>query len=542
MRHERQSGIVTERSLLLDAATEVPPPRSDQSEPQDKRSLTQTPVSEIKFDYSTPPDMFGDHLSLVRNPSHNPTFEQKVGNPAHGAFIKNENGEWLWESTKDVYVQYGLDGLDEYFADEEGNVDIETQNTLNEIRELVSEKKNIKSIINSAAKKAGISSGDLGKLKIEVDSSGKVLVGGLDDTALTEKLQNALNEESGFGLRLKEYQNSEEKLYSDVVHKKIFAAGGQSPGSTANSEIDVVGMDLLEQMVKEEGIDNLDGLGPNVLAYAAAELFRDTTVSADFSHKDKGLENPGATVHKELDRVEWAIEKELENINLSNRMAALNKDQAVADVVSMDNIKITLNENGEIKIEGKFSSSGAADSEARARVGQILQEEFAGQTANGGESNLTTALRQLRLDHDEEFGESTYAKTGSVTFDGKTSETFVDSPEAQMAIQKEMADAVTQAVKNETGVELEDGALAVTEEGKVVLKKIPPALDDAQNVRDFIDSLNREMGKESSILTKEDFLNEEDDGLAAKKTADTLKKLLEELDSYEQRTVRYFYR
>lgn len=508
-------------------------PNPEPSAPQDKRSQAQTPMSEIRYDFSNPPYIPSDPISIAPN---NPTREQKIGNSFYGSYVKSANGELAWESTKDIYVLYGLDGLDEYLADENGKIDTNAQAVLDTVKALVPEKKAIKDLINRLAEKAGISSGDLAKLKIEVDDSGKVLVGGLADTKMTKKLQEALNEETGFAARLRSYQRREESLYANVISSGIFDMFRMGAGG----EVDAVGMDLLEEMVAEQGIENLDGIGASTLAYACAELFRDNTVSADFSHKAKGLADPGATIHSELGKIENTISKELENINLQNRMASTNRTQALEDVVSMDNVKITLTENGEIKIEGSFSQSGAADSEARAKAVEILQKELFGQTDNGGESALLTAMRQLRLDHDEKFGDSGYAKTGSVTFDGKKSETFVDSPEAKLALQNEMTDAVVQAVKDETGVSLEAGAITVNEEGKIIASELPPSAD-AKKIHAFIDSINAIMEQESDVISEEEQLARENDGSIIKETADTLKGLLEEFVSYEQRKTRYFF-
>jgi hypothetical protein len=95
---------------------------------------------------------------------------------------------------------------------------------------------------------------------------------------------------------------------------------------------------------------------------------------------------------------------------------------------------------------------------------------------------------------------------------------------------------------DETGVDLESGSLVVTEEGKFILYGLPPTADAAK-VNGFIESINKAMETDpkKDVLSEEDVLNgQESEENPVTKTANTLKGLLEELASYEQRTVRYF--
>ncbi len=440
-----------------------------------------------------------------------------------GYYVKDENGTTYFQVAKEEYQKKGIQGMLASLVPGEVNARM-SEEVLTAIQFLPGEKREIASLVEHAAGKAGLSSYEIKKLKIEINSQGKIVVGGLKDRATLKKVQDALNEVDGLAKRIEHYQFLEKNMYNKVKALNITPYRLADDGNPA-----INGMDYLEWMIGQADgdIDSVEGLN-DPLAYAMLEYFRDPIETADFSHKDKGVANPQGDMEKSTLAIKNRIVDKFMDYN-----RRLNSNADDPNRINWNNAKIRITESGAVEIEGSFAKTASANAKAESIVREILQE-YLQPSEDGTESMFTTALQRITTMHDEAYGESDVEKEAVFEF-------FLSDISATNAyvIDKngDAAEQVDKAIRNDVAAfvnaSVEDGKidatdLSVDKEGKITL-----AGAGKTQASSLIDQLNSaiQIARHGGYLAGESALNQLAFGILTR---------LKSLDAYGPNSDRKF--
>ncbi len=127
-----------------------------------------------------------------------------------------------------------------------------------------SQKSDLMSRIEDIFKKHGISQKDYGKVKIEVDGSGRMVVGGVEDSKTAKAIEKALNSDKGLGKELLQFQKDERELSRQMKEYSgcsLFELTMTQQGDVAKSIRDRVEEAMKDSPPRDEYYTNLGFLG-----------------------------------------------------------------------------------------------------------------------------------------------------------------------------------------------------------------------------------------------------------------------------------------
>ncbi len=370
------------------------------------------------------------------------------------------------------------------------------------LESLKSEKSDINSLVQKHAASAGISDSDVKRLKIEVNASGKIVVGGIKDAKKAKALEQALNNENGLANRIKNFQNNEKKVQEFFEKNNI---GGMSLASGAKN-LDHIKELALEGISPEE----LGTVVDDPLALAAMDLY--SMGGPDFSAGSKGVADPKGALTKELEKAKKKIEELFNNANIQAEKFAGSAGQpngaAAAEKMSLTGATIKITADGGITFDGRFAKSDSANSQAEALVRMVIQEMFQDNENSGFESTAATAARQLLVNHDAEFGEDA-GKAAVMEISGNKTSAYIDNPEKTNQINQQIKTDAATFMTKESGAKFTADMFQVDERGKLSLVSVPDAYDwnkagkllEALNIDVKVAAADRSKAKSASAIT-----------------------------------------
>lgn len=327
--------------------------------------------------------------------------------------------------------------------------------------------------ISSALRSMGVSTEIMKDLKIEIGSDGKVVVGGLKDETLAKQIQHRLREERSLLGDLHKYQKAERELAAEMggtAWNDIKKATLQSNGSPDLTDI----------------IENNPFLkDASDLAYGLAATFSREDV--DFHHDRKGVANPVGALKNLMTDAKGRIN---ELFNQENTKATEYSKTGGIAAMSLDNVRVTMSSNGDIKIEGKFSEdedmNRRAEAIVRAELGKIMGAE-----GTGKENTLQTAARELAFKHQAEHGFIVEDKTVVMELSGGGSKAYIETETGGDTLKDSIKKEALRYYRETRGIEnarVNLDGLDVDGSGKLVLKN---SENSDANAQALVDELNQ---------------------------------------------------
>ena len=270
-----------------------------------------------------------------------------------------------------------------------------------EFRELMqrvkSQKSDLMSRMEDIFKRNGIAQKDYGKVKIEVDSSGKIVVGGVKDPKKARAIEKALNADATIGQSLLQFQNDEKEL-----SRQIQAYSGCSLFEltmTQKGDINKRIRDHVEEAMKDgplPGDDfykNLGFLGENLGHVVDAQDITELGFqgSIDFSGETSVLAEPERSIKEEMEAMYKKVQEDVEQYNaeVKKRLKAegvdiehMSAEMKAKHFLDAAGVRITVDNLGAVTIEGAFSTD-----EENNRKGEEIVKKHAFEMLNTTDGN-----------------------------------------------------------------------------------------------------------------------------------------------------------
>lgn len=364
--------------------------------------------------------MKGVAMSAINNSSTNPIVvaysrtarasESKARDRVSRYDKEGDSVEISDEARNKLVSEYSADGL----VSDYGSI-FETEKTMvpgskeqKKFKELLEKVKSLKSEITSqiedVLERSGLSPAAVGKMKIEVDRSGKIVVGGIENEKALRAVENALNREKGLGKKILQYQGEEKNLSQEVksyTGASLYELTQTWKGDVSERIFDAVEANRPAGQAKYLNADYYGRLG-------FLGTTRDTVLSTDdvgalsfgdidFSGEISVMAEPEKSIKDSLQGVCDAIQSAFDSLNgeLIERMRAAgvsaDDERAARSLLSLDNISITVDSDGGIRIEGMLADDEAAHKAGLELVEKLVREMLSSTSDNSYHVNTFLA-------------------------------------------------------------------------------------------------------------------------------------------------------
>lgn len=260
-------------------------------------------------------------------------------------------------------------------------------------RELMKSVKSQKSDIMSQVKdifaRHGISRADYGKVKIEVDDSGKISVGGVRDAKTAKAIENALNADKTLGKKVLQFQRDEKELSKQI--KEYSGCTLFELTMTQRGDVNARIRECVEGATKDDSPDdefywNLGFLGENLNHVVGVQDVFDLGFQGaiDFSGETNTLAEPERNIENELEAMYRKVQEDFDrhNADVAARMEAagieMTDEMKAMYFLDAAGVTITVDNLGAMTVEGLFSDNGdnhkTGEDMVRKRVTEMLNK------------------------------------------------------------------------------------------------------------------------------------------------------------------------
>ena len=348
--------------------------------------------------------------------------------------------------------------------------------------------------LTSLMSKLKLKPGMSNNLKIEIDSNGRAIVGGIDDVKTARALEEAINSDKKLLKDIVAHQKEEERLSLDM--REVTGTSLEDYASQIDG-LRRAGQDIFLEMntVDTEFADMLTG------------HYGESGGVADISGQHNILENAEGTVNKMMSTVTDKITQafyEMNNGIKANVEDMEDPSQYLDDsLVDLRRLKISVDNSGNVSIEGTASKNNAeTDRAAKKIIEQMFQEELQATPSTGEQHDFQTAATYLLNTYDETFGEGNPLGLGEddrkleVVYDHGKIESHVSSPKREAELEEEIDRSAKDALKG-MGVDATDLVIEMNDEGKLAATNLNPEDPEAKKIQTALDFLNKQLENRS---------------------------------------------
>lgn len=350
------------------------------------------------------------------------------------------------------------------------------------VKSVKAQKNSIMSRIEDALRKNGVSPASLGKIKLEVDGSGKIVAGGIDnkEEALAA-IERALNQDKGLATSIKQFQRDEKELSKQI--RDYTGCSLHELTMTAKGDINKRVRDRVESFPGEPPTDEwywkLGFLGETLGSVVSAGDVADLSFNGgiDFSGETNMMADPEGNIKDSMRDMTGKIQQSFEDLNkaLLDKMKALGVDideEFLSKyMLNLANVKVTVDNHGAVVVEGRL-----AEDEETNQKGIALINQFAREMLNDFESNsyhlnpFTESSDILLAQKAEKLGLDKMDNDARVVAEivgGVVGGVKVSSPRMEARIEKDMESSFNRLIADQ-GIAVEEPVrLEVDEFGKL---------------------------------------------------------------------------
>lgn len=381
------------------------------------------------------------------------------------------------------------------------------------MKSVKTQKSDLMTRINDVFKKAGISQKDLGKIKIEVDNSGKIVVGGISDAKTARAVEQALNQDKSLGKQLLQFQRDEKELSKQLKEYtgcSLFELTMTAKGDI-NKRIRGVVEEGMEMPPRDEFYYNLGFLGETLNSVVSAQDVFDLGFqgSIDFSGEVNTLAEPERNIKNEVQALNQKIQDAFAaaNTELLDRLEAAGieltdemKEKYFLDIGAVD---ITIDSLGDVQIEGRLAGDEGTHRKGVALIHGLVREMLNKTEDNSYHINVFTDASEKMIQRmteglpaDEGFDLDT--KVVVSINNGIVGDVNVTSPKTEAKLQKSIQDEVNGMLKN-SGIALAAPVeIAVDESGRIVAANLTEDTPYRDRIQALLDRINAEVDKTNS--------------------------------------------
>lgn len=378
-----------------------------------------------------------------------------------------------------------------------------------EFRELMknvkSQKSDIMSQVKDVFERHGISQKDYGKVKIEVDSSGKISVGGVKDAKAAKAIEKALNSDKTLGKKLLQFQHDEKELSKQI--KEYSGCTLFELTMTQQGDINKRIRDRVEETTKDcppldEFYWNLGFLGENLNHVVGVQDISDLGFQGaiDFSGETNTLAEPERNIKDELDAMYQKVQEDFEqhNSEVMARMEAtgieMTEEMKSMYLLDAANVKITVDNLGAVTIDGVFSSNADNHKKGEDIVKKRVTEMLNKTEDNSYHINIFTSSSEALIQKmADELGEEDTPLSTKVLTEingGVVGDIRVSSPQTEVKLQDSIQESVNQMVRG-AGVTLtEPLKIEIDDSGKIRATNLNDGVQDSERIQALLSRIN----------------------------------------------------
>lgn len=324
------------------------------------------------------------------------------------------------------------------------------------LMETVKEQKSgLLSRITAALGKKGIDPASLGKIKIEIDKSGKAMVGGIEDKALAAAVERALNDDPGLAAEIAGYQKNEKELSAQMtdyagasLYELTMTARGDTSERVRKAAEQDGKYDLNPDYYMTLGF--LGGAGTFISREDVAALSFEGNM--DFSGEISVMSNPEGGIKDAMNGMFEKVTKAFEELNAGLRDSLkaagieLSDEDLSKRLLNAANAEITVDNRGMVQVGGMLSGDKAANAKGIAIIGQLVREMLVEAGKNSYGVNLFTAASQGLIDKKvREEGGSADARVVATMRFGRVKDIDVESRNTTNKLEQQLQDALKRA-------------------------------------------------------------------------------------------------
>lgn len=261
------------------------------------------------------------------------------------------------------------------------------------------QKSDVLSRIRSVLDDNGIKLSGLGKIKLEVDSGGRIVVGGVKDKELAKKLEKALNDDPGLAAAVSEYRKNEKEFSRQVkeytgytLYDLGMATRGQ-PNSRIKAD-DRYNPDM-------RSYTNLNFLGMDAKSLIDADDVRAFSFDGgiDFSAEISVMTDPESGIADAMEGMFEKVKKSFDDLNgetLARLMreageGEINKEELKKLSLNADKATITVDNTGKVQVEGELSADPEMNRRGVELIKKLVEEMLLEADTNSYGVNLFAA-------------------------------------------------------------------------------------------------------------------------------------------------------
>lgn len=368
---------------------------------------------------------------------------------------------------------------------------------------LLGRERAIFSRLSGILSKPGFKRGAYDQLKVEIDSKGRAIVGGVSDVKTARALEKAINGDPKLLKEIVDYQAEEKSLSTD-----LHTVTGMSLKDYADRIDSLQRRDekQREKLGTEDALalkdQPLHGADPE-FAEMLSERFTAGSAFMDISGLNNILEDAEGTVNTMMRKTTGGIAGAFKEMNKAIRQDAAQADdpaQYIEDsIVDINRLKISVDNTGKVTIEGTASRNNPkTDQAAKKIVAEMFEEELKANPATGEQHDFKIAAAYLLNSYDETFGEGNPLGLGEAdrtleaVFDHGKISSRVSSPEREAELKTSIAMSAKDALKD-MGVDADNLEIEMNDDGKLVAANLDPNDPAAKEIQTALDFLNRKL-------------------------------------------------
>lgn len=360
--------------------------------------------------------------------------------------------------------------------------------------------------IKAILKKNGLGLEGSDRLKLEIAKDGKILVGGVKDKTRAKAIEKALNNEIGLSEKIRKNQDLQSELSVELR-----SVTNQSLWDLKRTSLDMANKkspypeDQNKPKEKYGDVpDDFLAVNPEIMK-GLKEVFEHGDI--DFSTERPALTEPKATIENILKDVWNALSgmfadynKKLEE-EMGQKYAGISstggKNTPLIDeefkaqhFLSMHNVKITVDSEGNIKVTGKTAGAESSNAKGREIIEEELQKALHGK--DGEFSVFELSSERILADYEDIAGGQTdEAPKIEATIEKAVSTTVrVASPKREAKLKDEIGEEVNSLVAM-SGIQIDSPLkIEISPDGRIKAENLPLDANTSKRIEVILDSLN----------------------------------------------------
>ena len=317
------------------------------------------------------------------------------------------------------------------------------------------QKSGVMSRIESVLEKNGIDLAGLGKLKIEVDKSGRVVVGGIKNKNMAANIQKALNQEKGLAAEIAEYRKNEKELSRQVkdytgctLYQLTMTARGDV-SEDIRSEVEQDG----KYYMGADYYMKLGFLGSTrsfINADDVAALSFEGNI--DFSGEISVMTDPEGEIRNAMDGMFGKIRDAFDVVNsklldsLEGAGAEVDGENISKRLLDANKASITVDSRGQVKVEGRLSDDDAINRRGLEIIERLAKEMLLEVGTNSYGVNLFTAASHGLIDRKmREEGGGSDARVVARMENGTVRDVYVASNHTENKLERQLQNMLKKA-------------------------------------------------------------------------------------------------